>query len=44
MTWGAPAQDPRVTLADRLAKGEITREDFDTAMRALGFTEATRPG
>jgi uncharacterized membrane protein len=36
--------DPRVTLADRLAKGEITREEFDTAMRALGYGEAPRAG
>ena len=43
-TWGAPAEDPRATLADRLAKGEITREEFDTAMRALGYAgEAPRP-
>ncbi len=32
-----PAPDPRSVLADRLARGEITREEFDTAMRALGY-------
>ena len=35
-----PATDPRATLADRLAKGEISREEFDTAMRALGLSDA----
>jgi uncharacterized membrane protein len=29
--------DPSAILARRLALGEITREDFDTAMRALGL-------
>ncbi len=39
-----PAPDPRATLADRLAKGEITREEFETGMRTLGSTdEAARP-
>ena len=31
--------DPRAVLADRLARGDITRAEFDTAMRALGFTD-----
>jgi uncharacterized membrane protein len=39
-----PAPDPRATLAERLASGEITREEFDTAMRALGSGEAPRSG
>ena len=34
-----PVRDPRATLADRLARGEITRDEFDTAMRALGYAE-----
>ena len=29
--------DPRSVLADRLARGEITKDEFDTAMRALGY-------
>ena len=29
--------DPRVILAERLARGEISREQFDTAMQALGL-------
>jgi hypothetical protein len=33
----APSQDPRAVLATRLTQGEISREEFDTAMRALGF-------
>jgi uncharacterized membrane protein len=32
-----PSPDPRALLADRLARGEITRDEFDTAMRALGY-------
>jgi uncharacterized membrane protein len=36
--------DPRATLADRLARGEITRDEFDTAMRALGYGEAPPSG
>lgn len=31
--------DSRVVLADRLARGEISQADFDTAMRALGFID-----
>ena len=31
-----PAPDPRALLAERLARGEITRDEFDAAMRALG--------
>ncbi len=31
--------DPRAVLADRLARGEISRDEFDTAMRALGFSD-----
>ena len=39
------APDPRAILADRLAKGEITREEFDVAMRALGLGgDAPHPG
>ncbi len=29
--------DPRAVLADRLARGEINREQFDVAMGALGL-------
>jgi uncharacterized membrane protein len=29
--------DPRAILAERLARGEITREQFDAAMQALGI-------
>ena len=38
--------DPRAVLADRLARGEITREQFDTAMAALGYgpDAPSRPG
>jgi uncharacterized membrane protein len=32
-----PSADARAVLADRLARGEITRDEFDTAMRALGY-------
>ncbi len=39
---GPMAPDPRVVLAERLARREITQDEFDTAMRALGF--ATPPG
>jgi uncharacterized membrane protein len=35
--------DPRVVLAGRLARGEITRDEFDTAMRALGFPVTPPP-
>jgi uncharacterized membrane protein len=31
--------DPRAVLAERLARGEITRDEFDTAMRALGLPD-----
>ena len=42
VTWGQgpsqpAAQDPRAILAERLAKGEISQDEFDTAMRALGY-------
>jgi uncharacterized membrane protein len=39
--WGP---DPRAVLADRLARGEITRDEFDTAMRALGIPTGPGPG
>ncbi len=39
-----PPADPRAVLADRLARGEITRDEFDTATRALGDGEAPRGG
>jgi len=29
--------DPRAALAMRLNRGEITREEFDVAMRGLGY-------
>jgi len=32
--------DPRTVLADRLARGEITKDEFDAAMRALGYPAA----
>ena len=32
-----PPPDPRAILAERLARGEITPGEFDTAMRALGY-------
>jgi hypothetical protein len=35
--------DPRAVLAARLARGEITREQFDTAMVALGFAPEPPP-
>jgi uncharacterized membrane protein len=31
--------DPRAVLAERLANGQITRAEFDAAMRALGFAD-----
>ena len=37
-----PATDPRAILAQRLANGEITPDEFDVAMRALGY-ETTSP-
>ena len=37
-----PATDPRAILAQRLANGEITPDEFDIAMRALGY-EITPP-
>jgi uncharacterized membrane protein len=39
-SWGTA--DPRAVLAERLARGEITREEFDTAMRALGYLPPAR--
>ena len=38
-----PAPDPRAGLAERLTRGEITREEFDTAMRALGSSGDAPP-
>jgi uncharacterized membrane protein len=35
------APDPRAILAERLARGEITRDQFDTALRALGFADSS---
>jgi uncharacterized membrane protein len=32
-----PPDDPRAVLAERLARNEITPEEFDVAMRALGY-------
>jgi uncharacterized membrane protein len=29
--------EPRAVLAERLARGEITKDGFETAMRALGW-------
>jgi uncharacterized membrane protein len=37
-----PGADPRIVLADRLARGQITQAEFDTAMHALGLVD--RPG
>lgn len=34
--------DPRAVLAERLALGQITHEEFETAMRALGYTTPER--
>ncbi len=31
--------DPRTVLADRLARGQITQAEFETAMRALGLVD-----
>jgi uncharacterized membrane protein len=31
--------DPRAVLAERLARHEITQQEFDTAMRALGLPD-----
>ena len=36
------ARDPRAVLAERLTRGEITRDEFDTAMRALGIGDSPR--
>jgi hypothetical protein len=37
-----PSQpDPRATRAERLHRGEITREQFDTSMQALGAPPAS---
>jgi uncharacterized membrane protein len=38
-TTARSTPDPRAVLAERLARGEITRAEFDTAMRALGLVE-----
>jgi uncharacterized membrane protein len=35
-----PGSDPRALLAERLARGEITRDQFDTAMSALGLGDS----
>jgi uncharacterized membrane protein len=35
----APSLGPRSVLADRLARGEITQEEFDTATHALGLVD-----
>jgi len=40
---GRSRPDPRAILADRLARGEITREQFDTAMQALGLGGPANP-
>jgi len=40
---GRNRPDPRAILADRLARGEITREQFDTAMQALGLVGPANP-
>ena len=40
---GRNRPDPRAILADRLARGEITREQFDTAMQALGLVGPAGP-
>jgi uncharacterized membrane protein len=37
-----PPSDPRAVLNARLARGEITRDEYDTAMRALGFSVPPR--
>ncbi|MEI7743237.1 MAG: hypothetical protein WCK58_05730 [Chloroflexota bacterium] len=37
-----PKDDPRVILPGRLARGEITRDDYECAMRALGYTGRSR--
>jgi hypothetical protein len=34
--------DPRAVLAHRLSRGEITPQEFDTAMRALGLADPRR--
>jgi uncharacterized membrane protein len=39
----SPPPDPRAVLAERLARGEISREEFDTAMRALGYGGSNSP-
>ena len=31
--------DPRTILAERLARHEITQDEFETAMRALGLPD-----
>ena len=40
---GRNRPDPASVLAQRLARGEITREQFDTAMQALGLAGPTNP-
>jgi uncharacterized membrane protein len=35
--------DPRAVLAERLAQGEITEEQFRTAMEALGYPSPGQP-
>lgn len=49
LSWGLvrfltrkSAEDPRAVLAERLALGEITRAEFDTAMHALGYGDPER--
>ena len=34
---GPPPADLRAVLAERLARGKITPDEFDTAMQALGY-------
>jgi uncharacterized membrane protein len=36
--------DPRAVLAERFAQGEITEEQFRTAMEALGHPSPRQPG
>lgn len=39
----APRPDPREILTERLALGQITPDEFETAMRALGYGDRERP-